>query len=206
MLAATAATLGFEFAMGKTFAAFGLGLLGGAVTAIFASRPWILSALRNNTIVGNLGKVCTVQDICLNVWASVQRRQHFLQEIRATTRLILICLVPAFIAEFILNGLLEPEILSNYVGKGNIWAIPLAVFIGAPAYLDGYAALPLTRAFIDHGMSAGAAMAFLVSGGAVSIWGALAIFPVLKLKPFLLYLSLAVIGSMLAGWVFEFLV
>jgi uncharacterized membrane protein YraQ (UPF0718 family) len=52
-------------------------------------------------------------------------------------------------------------------------------------------------------MSQGAAMAFLVSGGVVSIWGAMAIFPVLRLRPFLLYLALAVVGSMAAGYGFE---
>ena len=89
------------------------------------------------------------------------------------------------------------------MGSDAWWAVPLAVVVGAPAYLDGYAALPLTRGLIDHGMSQGAAMAFLVSGGAVSIWGAMAIFPVLKLKPFLLYLGLTIVGSMASGWIFE---
>lgn len=42
-------------------------------------------------------------------------------------------------------------------------------------------------------------MAFLVSGSVVSIWGAIAIFPVLKMRPFLLYLLLAVIGSLAVG-------
>ena len=98
--------------------------------------------------------------------------------------------------------MLEPEALSAYVGSDVWWAIPLTVIVGAPAYLDGYAALPLTRSLMDHGMSSGAAMAFLVSGGVVSIWGAMAIFPVLKLKPFLLYLALAVTGSMAVGWIF----
>ena len=56
------------------------------------------------------------------------------------------------------------------------------------------------------GMSPGAAMGFLVSGGVVSIWGAMAIFPVLRLKPFLLYLSLAVSGSLVAAYVFEWVV
>ena len=78
--------------------------------------------------------------------------------------------------------------------------MPLAVLAGSPAYLDGYAALPLTRGLIEHGMSPGAAMAFLVSGSVVSIWGAIAIFPVLKPKPFLLYLLLAALGSMAVGW------
>ena len=82
----------------------------------------------------------------------------------------------------------------------------IAVMVGAPAYLDGYAALPLTRGLIDHGMSQGAAMAFLVSGGVVSIWGAMAIFPVLRVKPFLLYLGFAIVGSMASGWIFEMFV
>ena len=49
------------------------------------------------------------------------------------------------------------------VGADQWWAVPLTVLVGAPAYLDGYAALPLTRGLLDHGMSPGAAMAFLVS-------------------------------------------
>ena len=74
------------------------------------------------------------------------------------------------------------------------------MFVGAPAYLDGYAALPLTRGLMDHGMAPGAAMAFLVSGGVISIWGAMAIIPVLRPRPFLLYLVLAVLGSLGVGW------
>ena len=78
--------------------------------------------------------------------------------------------------------------------------------MGAPAYLDGYAALPLARGLMAHGMSPGAAMGFLVSGGVISIWGAMAILPVLRVKPFLLYLALAVIGSLLVAYAFEFAV
>jgi uncharacterized membrane protein YraQ (UPF0718 family) len=46
-------------------------------------------------------------------------------------------------------------------------------------------------------------MAFLVSGCVVSIWGAIAILPVLKMRPFLLYLLLAVIGSLAVGWFYD---
>jgi len=208
MLATTAATLGVGFAVGKTLAAFGLGIWGGAITSAFSSKSWATTALRSNGIVGTLsqsGGCTTPLPFYARVWNDQQRRDIFRQNTVATGRLILICLIPAFAAEYALNATLESQSLAAYVGKDAWWAIPFAVFVGAPAYLDGYAALPLTRGLMDHGMSPGAAMAFLVSGGVVSIWGAMAIFLVLRLKPFLLYLALAVSGSLLAGYAFEWL-
>jgi len=205
MLATTAATLGLAFAIGKTVAAFGLGILGGTVTAWFARSPWAQSALREGGLAQSL-----VTPTCggprafqPRVWQTAERRAAFRAQAYATTRLILICLIPAFTAEYALNATLTPTSLAPYVGEDSWWAIPAAVFVGAPAYIDGYAALPLTRGLIDSGMAPGAAMAFLVSGGVVSIWGAMAIAPVLKLKPFLLYLGLALSGSLAAGYVFQ---
>ena len=207
MLATTAATLGFGFAVGKTIAAFGLGIWGGAITSAFADRDWTTQPLRQNRIVGNLSACGCGSPLLFDawIWKDRERRDIFRQNFTATARLILICLIPAFAAEYALNAALQPESLSTSVVEDAWWAIPFAVFVGAPAYLDGYAALPLTRGLMDHGMSPGAAMAFLVSGGVVSIWGAMAIFPVLRLKPFLLYLALAVSGSLVAGYVFDWI-
>jgi len=208
MLATTIATLGLSFAIGKTVAAFGIGVFGGAVTAFFSRRPWALHALRDNGLARQLIAARCGADQAFDpwVWQTVARRQSFAKQFWATSRLILICLVPAFAAEYALNAAITPGSLAAYVGEDQWWAIPVAVIVGAPAYIDGYAALPLTRGLIDNGMSNGAAMAFLISGGVVSIWGALAIVPVLKLKPFVLFLALAVLGSLAAGYVFEWIV
>ncbi len=208
MLATTAATLGLSFAIGKTLAAFGLGVFGGTITALFAKMPWSTDALRDNGLARQLSaaRCGAAQPFEAKVWRTKERRRSFATQFWATTRLILICLIPAFAAEYALNAALTPGSLAAYVGKDQWWAIPAAVFVGAPAYIDGYAALPLTRGLIENGMSEGAAMAFLISGGVVSIWGAMAIAPVLKLKPFLLYVALAVLGSLAAGYVFEWVV
>ncbi|MEP4034486.1 permease [Roseibium polysiphoniae] len=208
MLATTTATLGLSFAIGKTLVAFGLGLLGGAVTGLFGKTSWALNPLRDNSLARQLSAARCGENRPFDpwVWRSEARWRSFRKQFWATTRLILCCLIPAFAAEYALNAALTPGTLAAYVGDDQWWAIPAAVFVGAPAYIDGYAALPLTRGLIDNGMSEGAAMAFLVSGGVVSIWGAMAIAPVLKLKPFTLYLSLAVLGSLGAGYVFGWIV
>lgn len=207
MLSATVAVLGWEFAVGKTLAAIGLGLFGGAVATLFADREWARAALRSNRIVGSLGTSCgacgsTTVGFDPRIWRSAERRARFWRDSWSVARLILIVLIPAFAAEHLLNAWLEPTFVVSYVGSDSAFAVPLAVLVGGPVYLDGYAAMPLTRSLLEHGMSPGAAMAFLISGGVVSVWGAMAIFPVLRIKPFLLYLALAVSGSMASGWLF----
>lgn len=208
MLATTAATLGLAFAIGKTVAAFGLGVFGGLITGALAERPWVRAALRDTGLAKRLSTARCGDHRSFEPRVSIDPERHrsFMRQTMATTRLILICLVPAFAAEYALNAAVTLGSFAAYVGEDKWWAIPAAVLVGAPAYIDGYAALPLTRGLIDSGMSQGAAMAFLVSGGVVSIWGALAIFPVLKLKPFLLYLALAVTGSVAAGYAFALVI
>ncbi|WP_163852097.1 permease [Pseudooceanicola aestuarii] len=204
MLAATIATLGPGFAVAKTLAAFGLGVFAGLAT-LAAPVAWTASPLRQTRFAPSLhgsGAGCRPDGFRLAFWKEPARRRRFQSETVATSRLVILCLVPAFAAEYWLNAALSPTALALYLGPESWWAVPLAVIVGAPAYLDGFAALPLTRAMLDHGMAPGAALAFLVSGGAVSIWGAMAIFPVLKIRPFLLYLSLALVGATLAGWGF----
>jgi uncharacterized membrane protein YraQ (UPF0718 family) len=205
MVSATIATLGWQYALGKTLAAIGLGLFGGFATAFLAKAGWAVDPLRSNRLVGALGGGCTDDSgdgFAPAIWRDKSRRRAFISQFVSIARLILIVLTPAFAAEFWLNVWLKPDALTAYVGAESALAVPLAVLVGAPAYVDGYAALPLTRALLEHGMSSAAAMAFLVSGGVVSIWGAMAIAPVLRLQPFALYLVLAATGSMAAGWIF----
>ena len=207
LLSATVATLGWEFAVGKTLAAIGLGLFGGFATGMLGRRDWARAPLRSNRLVSALGAACGgcgsgAGRFDARIWRDPARRRRFAREMWSISRLMVLVLTPAFAAEFLLNSWLQPDALAGYVGRESALAVPLAVIVGGPAYVDGYAALPLTRALLEHGMSPGAAMAFLVSGGVVSIWGAMAIFPVLRLKPFLLYLGLAAVGSMLSGWAF----
>jgi uncharacterized membrane protein YraQ (UPF0718 family) len=206
MFSVTLATLGAQFAIAKTLFAFLLGVGGGYVTASPILQSWTTAPLRQGGVAAMLGKTScsTPTDFDAAIWRQPERMRHFRAEILAMTKLIGICLTLAFAAEYLMQEFLQAETFAGMLGRQSNWAIPLAVFIGSPAYLDGYAALPLTRGLIEHGMSQGAAMAFLVSGSVVSIWGALAIAPVLRAKPFILYLALALFGSLAAGWIYDF--
>lgn len=202
MMAATAGMLGAGFMIGKTFAAFALGIAGGATVWAVGNPNWIRQPLRPGGIAEAIGCGPKGDGFQPRVWMEPDRMSRLWREIWATTRLVLICLVPAFTAENVLHAVLDPNALSAFVGEDTPLAVPVAVFFGAPVYLEGYAALPLVRGLMNHGMSPGAAMAFLVSGGVISVWGAVAIAPVLRNKAFALYLLIALSGSLFAGWIY----
>ena len=202
MMAATAAMLGTGFMIGKTFAAFALGIAGGVATWAVGDPSWIRSPLRPGGIAAALGCGPKGDGFQARVWMEPDRMSRLWREMRATTWLVLICLVPAFAAEHALQAILDPNALTAFVGEGATFAVPIAVFLGAPVYLEGYAALPLVRGLMNQGMSPGAAMAFLVAGGVISVWGAVVIAPVLRIGAFALYLFMALAGSLLVGWTY----
>lgn len=203
MFAVTWAILGPAFAIGKMVAAFVLGIIAGAGTAALTGTSMVQRPLRASRIAtrSECG-TCASADFSFRVWQDTARMRIFRTELLSMARLIALCLTFAFAAEFLLRDLLPPHLLPTYVGENSIYAIPLAVLVGAPMYLDGYAALPLVRGLLDLGMSSGAAMAFLVSGGAVSIWGAMAVVAVLRPATMVLFVTLAVIGSLAIGYAF----
>ena len=78
-----------------------------------------------------------------------------------------------------------------------------AVLVGVPAYLNGYAALPLAAGLIDLGMAPGAALGFLVAGGVTSIPAAMAVFALVRWPVFLWYIVLALVGSAIAAYAYQ---
>ena len=75
----------------------------------------------------------------------------------------------------------------------------LASVVGIPAYLNGYAALPLVAGLIEQGMAPGAGMAFLLAGGVYSIPAAIAVWALARPQVFLAYLGFAFTGACLLG-------
>jgi hypothetical protein len=93
--------------------------------------------------------------------------------------------------------------IAGLLGQGNAWAIPLAALVGVPAYLNGYAALPLVSGLIEMGTAPGAGMAFLVAGGVTSIPAAIAVFALVRKPLFLWYIALSLAGGLLSGFLFQ---
>ncbi len=204
MLAVTAGTLGWDFALIKTLAAFGIGLFGGFLTMALTGAGRLATPTKDKSTLSRIaGTVCggaTASRIQWRFWRERERLAIFRDTAYRTARLMLPWLSLAFVAEFFLKLYLPQELVVSFVGRDNAWAVPLSAIVGAPIYLDGNAALPLIRGLIESGMRPDAAMAFLIAGGITSAWAAIPVFALVRLSVFALYIGLAVASSMIAGW------
>jgi uncharacterized protein len=207
MLVITAGMLGMPFAIGKTVGAFAIGLMGGLATEALTARGAFGAPLKRAASGGAPGVTSGCEAggygtgaVVYRVWRDALRRRRFLTEIRASGLLIAKWLTFAFAMESLLRRVLPPELIAGLVGGECAWAIPVAVLVGTPIYLDGYAALPLVRGLVELGMAPGAALAFMIAGGITSAYASVAVFALVRLPIFLWYLALAVVGALLAGY------
>ena len=97
-------------------------------------------------------------------------------------------------------GYVPAESIATLLGGNGAGPVVIGALIGGPAYLNGYAAVPLVGELMNQGMAVGAAMSFIVAGGVSSIPAAVAVYPLVKTRVFVAYIAYGVIGAILAGF------
>jgi uncharacterized membrane protein YraQ (UPF0718 family) len=201
MFILTSATLGLPFAIAKTIAAVGIGLMGGYVTWGMQNAGLLQDPLREGIGNGGCGasSVRSPKEVVWKFWLDSARVKTMRNEALTTSLFLGKWLTIAFFFESMMLTYVPADMIANALGANSMWAIPTAVIVGVPAYLNGYAALPLVDGLIGVGVSPGAGMAFLVSGGVTSIPAAIAVFAIVKRPLFILYIGLALVGGTLAG-------
>ena len=205
MFVLTVAGIGFNFAIAKTVAAIFMGLFAGfAVLYLQRSgqleeplRAMATSSCVNSCSSGNSNKVMWM------VWRDPNRVSSFISEAASIGMFLGKWLTLAFFLESLMVAYVSSAWIVSYVGEENWFAIPLAAIVGAPSYLNGYAAIPLISGLIEIGMTPGAAMAFITAGAVSSIPAAIAVWALVKKRVFLLYLLLGLVGSITSAWIYQ---
>ncbi|MEO9777511.1 MAG: permease [Sedimentitalea sp.] len=206
MFVLTTGVLGVEFAIAKTIAAIGLGVFGGTVVHLLAKSGGLTNPLREDVGNGGCGgaKVRTAQPVVWAFWRDNARVSKFAKEGIKTTLFLAKWLTLAFVLESLMLAWLPADLVAQTLGGAGLAPIGIATLVGVPAYLNGYAALPLVGGLMGQGMAPGAGLAFLVAGGVTSLPAAVAVWALVKRPVFLLYLGIALSGSFAAGLAFQF--
>ena len=196
----TASALGWPFAIAKAVAAVALGLFGGLAIHLMMRGGAFANPLRPRQRKG-----CCKSGPSLDAspvwrfWQAPERRAQFRDEFIDNGHFLLRWLALAYVLEALLIAYIPADAIAGVVGGDGVVPIATAAIVGMPAYLNSYVAPPLLAGLMDQGMSAGAAMAFVIAGGVSSVPAMAAVWSLVTARVFAAYLGLGVIGAILAG-------
>lgn len=203
VFALTYSVIDLDFAIARTVAAVAIGVFGGTTIYILNKN-----GLFNNPLKPEIAAKKTItpvddRKIIWKFWQDESRRTSFMDEFKTTLLFLLKWMSLAFLLESLMIAYVPNELIIHYVGGEGILPIATATLVGIPAYLNGFAALPLIKSMIDQGMSHGAALGFMLGGAVSSMPAAIAVFALVKKPVFAAYIILALIGAFTSALIFQ---
>ncbi len=204
----TAGALGWVFAAGKSIAAVALGLLGGFGVRLMVRKGAFGRPLRDHLeddCCGCRSSPFEGQPVW-SFWKEARRRRTFGAKAWANAIFLLKWLSLAYLLEALLITYVPAELVARAVGGDGFLPIVVGALVGAPAYLNSYAAPALIAGLMQQGMSAGAAMAFMVAGAISSVPAMAAVWSLVKPSVFAAYVAFGIAGAVLIGSAFAIII
>ncbi len=203
----TAGALGWEFAIGKALSAVGIGLLGGFILSAMMRQGAFADPVKPRKAGGCCGAPSPFKGRPVwRFWTEAPRRRAFREEGLANAVFLFKWLGLAYLIQGLLVTYVPADLIAQAVGGSGLLPIVTGALVGMPAYLNGYAAPPLLAGLMEQGMTAGAAMAFMVAGAISSIPAMAAVISLVRRPVFIAYLTFGLGGAILAGALFELMV
>jgi len=207
MFIISAAAIGLPFTLAKTLAAISIGLMGGFLTHALQKSGGLTNPLRITAGGSSCGSSCgsssKAREVNWKPWREAPRRADFGASFRENGWFLGRWLTLAFLIESLMIAYVPASVVSEWLGSDAWWTIPLAVGVGVPTYLNGFAAVPLIANLMEMGMMPGAAMAFMIAGGVTSVPAAMAVFALARKPLFFWYLLLSLVGALAAGLLYQ---
>lgn len=201
----TASSLGWPFAFSKAVVAVGLGLFGGFLVSAMIRVGMFAEPLRSESVASCCGCGPSPFDSrpVWMFWLESDRRKAFRDQAIENGAFLIKWLTFAYIIEALLIHYIPASLIGSVVGGQGLLPILTGALVGAPAYLNSYAAPPLVAGLMEQGMTAGAAMAFMVAGAVSSVPAMAAVWSLVRRSVFVTYMGFGIAGATLAGVIFE---
>ncbi len=224
--------LGIGFASAKILSAVAMGMLSGFGTMMLVRAGWLdapaalrINARSTRSCCGSkpavtapppakscCGSAKTVSGASLaapnpivlwRFWTDAARAQRFLTTATSTGWFLVRWLAVAYALESLMVSWLPTNLVGQWLGAGaGPLAVPLAVAIGIPVYLNSFAAIPFVSGLIGLGVSPATGLAFMLATSATGFPAMVAVWALVKPRAFALYIGFAITGSLLAGYAY----
>jgi uncharacterized membrane protein YraQ (UPF0718 family) len=104
---------------------------------------------------------------------------------------------------YLINRYVPAELITRYLGGGNLFAVPLLALVGLPLYVTGPSSLPVISALMSSGASGGALLAFMITGPGTSAGVIAGIAMIMKRRAIALYVGFLMAGAILLGYLYD---
>lgn len=198
----SAGLFGWPFAIAFMASSIILGLAGGAFAGFVESRGWLKDQARLSSQRETASPA--LEPLPRPGKPKVTVRATLREFFEVSWKLALMFFGFSFIGYF-LNELIPQDWIQNVFGSGETFSIPLAALLGIPFYLNTEASMPIVRAFMDSGMSEGAALAFLITGAGTSIGALTGALTIARWRVIAIVLGTLVAGAIIFGMVYDLL-
>jgi uncharacterized membrane protein YraQ (UPF0718 family) len=130
-------------------------------------------------------------------------RMRLLKETLGATWMVGKFMALAFLLEGLITLYVPERWIVGVLGSGNPLTIITAALLGIPAYTTSLTALPMISGLLNQGMNPAAALAFLIAGPVTTLPAMAAVWPLVARRVFVLYVSLALVGAVLIGYIYS---
>jgi uncharacterized protein len=103
----------------------------------------------------------------------------------------------------LVHGYVPVEFVTRYAGRGNPFAVLIAVVIGVPLYSNAAGTIPVVQALIGKGLQLGTTLAFMMAVTALSLPEFIILRKVLKPKLLLTFFGTVALGIVIIGYLFN---
>lgn len=102
-------------------------------------------------------------------------------------------------------GFMPADLIAQYAGEGNWYAIPVAAVIGIPLYIRAEAVIPLSAALVAKGMALGSVMALIIGSAGASLTEVILLKAIFKNQMIAAFLVVILGMAIGAGYLYSFI-
>jgi len=103
----------------------------------------------------------------------------------------------------LIHGYVPVDWLAKVAGRGNPFAVPIAVLVGVPLYSNAAGAIPIVQALTAKGVPIGTALALMMAVTALSLPEAVILRKVMKLRLLGIYFGVVALAIVAVGYLFN---
>lgn len=172
-----------------------LAVIGGALIDKLKMEKYIASFITKNPYLNN--EIANL---------SKKQRINFAKE--QTLQIIKKVYIYIFIGVAIgalIHNYIPEKYISMVLGSDKIFAVILAVGLGAPMYADIFGVIPIAESLYLKGAGLGTVMAFMMSVTALSLPSIIMLKQVVKGKLLFTFITIVITGIIISGYIFNYI-